>query len=114
MTPRSGFTRRQTLAGMSLACGWAGLLGLAPPAQARGPQVVAEGQGGLLDVVPDPRFASNRLVYWSCSESSASGMDFLTSERYPGWKGNLFIGALRGQALIRIELDGQRVLKLLP
>ena len=27
------------------------------------PGVVAEGQGGLLDVVVDPRFASNRLVY---------------------------------------------------
>jgi glucose/arabinose dehydrogenase len=26
-----------------------------------------------------------------------SGMAFLTSDRYPGWKGSLFIGALRGR-----------------
>jgi glucose/arabinose dehydrogenase len=38
-----------------------------------------------------------------------SGMAFLTSDRYPGWKGNLFIGALAGQALVRLELDGRKV-----
>lgn len=40
-----------------------------------------------------------------------SGMAFLTSERYPGWKGNLFVGALRGQLLVRLELDGNKVVK---
>ena len=39
-----------------------------------------------------------------------SGLAFLTSERYPGWKGNLFVGTLRGEALLRLELDGTRVL----
>jgi glucose/arabinose dehydrogenase len=38
-----------------------------------------------------------------------NGMAFLTSDRYPGWKGNLFIGALSGQALVRLELDGRKV-----
>lgn len=37
------------------------------------PPVVAGGQGGLLDVVIDPRFADNRLVYWSYSEPAADG-----------------------------------------
>jgi glucose/arabinose dehydrogenase len=36
-------------------------------------------------------------------------MAFLTSDRYPGWKGSLFIGALSGQALVRLELDGRKV-----
>ena len=40
-----------------------------------------------------------------------SGMAFLTSDRYPGWKGSLFVGALRGRALLRLELDGRKVLK---
>ena len=40
---------------------------------------------------------------------AVSGMAFLTSDRYPGWQNNLFIGALRGQALVRLELDGRRV-----
>jgi aldose sugar dehydrogenase len=40
-----------------------------------------------------------------------SGMAFLTSDRYPGWKGNLFIGALRAQLLVRLELNGNKVVK---
>ncbi len=48
------------------------------------------------------------LTYWVPS-IAPSGMAFLTSERYPGWKGNLFIGALRGEALVRLELDGRKV-----
>ncbi len=50
------------------------------------------------------------LTYWVPS-IAPSGMAFLTSERYPGWKGNLFIGALRGQMLVRLELDGNRVVR---
>jgi len=38
-----------------------------------------------------------------------SGMAFLTSERYPGWRGSLFVGALKAQALVRLTLDGERV-----
>ncbi len=36
------------------------------------PAVVAAGQGGLLDVVLDPDFASDPWVYWSYSEPGAS------------------------------------------
>ena len=50
------------------------------------------------------------LTYWVPS-IAPSGMAFLTSERYPGWKGNLFIGALRGAMLVRLELDGRTVVK---
>ena len=47
--------------------------------------------------------------YWVPS-IAISGMAFLTSNRYPRWQGHqLFIGALRGQALVRLQLDGQRV-----
>ncbi len=37
------------------------------------PEVLARGQGGLLDVALDPRFADNRLVYLSYSEPGAGG-----------------------------------------
>jgi glucose/arabinose dehydrogenase len=37
------------------------------------PMVFAEGQGGLLDVVPHPAFASNRLLYLSYSKPLAGG-----------------------------------------
>jgi aldose sugar dehydrogenase len=50
------------------------------------------------------------VTYWVPS-IAPSGMTFLTSERYAGWKGNLFVGALRGQALVRLELDGRKLVK---
>ncbi len=37
------------------------------------PPVHAEGQGGLLDVVLDPDFARNRLIYWSYAEPRSDG-----------------------------------------
>lgn len=37
------------------------------------PQVFAQGQGGLLDVVLSPDFASDRLIYWSYSEPREGG-----------------------------------------
>ncbi len=49
------------------------------------------------------------LAHWVPTSIAPSGMAFLTSDRYPGWKGNLFIGALRAEALIRITLDGDKV-----
>jgi glucose/arabinose dehydrogenase len=39
---------------------------------------------------------------------SPSGLAFYTGDRFPGWKGSLFTGALSDNALIRIELDGDR------
>jgi glucose/arabinose dehydrogenase len=36
-------------------------------------------------------------------------MAFLTSERYPGWQGSLFVGALRARLLVRLQLDGRKV-----
>jgi len=38
-----------------------------------------------------------------------SGMAFYDAERFPGWQHSLFIGALVDQSLIRLQLDGDRV-----
>jgi glucose/arabinose dehydrogenase len=38
------------------------------------PNVLAEGQGGLLDVVLDPQFAQNQVIYLSYSEPGANGL----------------------------------------
>ena len=50
------------------------------------------------------------LTHWIPS-IAPSGMAFLTSDRYPGWKGNLFVGALRGMQLQRLVLDGRKVVQ---
>jgi aldose sugar dehydrogenase len=39
----------------------------------------------------------------------ASGMTFYTGELFPGWRGSLFNGGLVARALVRLELDGERV-----
>jgi len=36
-------------------------------------------------------------------------MAFYDAERFPGWQHSLFIGALVDQSLIRLQLDGDRV-----
>jgi glucose/arabinose dehydrogenase len=51
------------------------------------------------------------LAWWVPTSIAPSGMAFVTGDRYPAWKGNLMLGALRGQALVRIELAGNVVVK---
>ena len=38
-------------------------------------------------------------------------MSFYTGNLFANWRGNLFIGALAGQILVRLELDGEKVSK---
>jgi glucose/arabinose dehydrogenase len=38
-----------------------------------------------------------------------SGLAFYQGDKFPRWRGDVLIGALRGQALIRVRLDGERV-----
>ncbi len=38
-----------------------------------------------------------------------SGMMFYTGKNFPKWKGNLFVGALVKQLLMRVTLDGEKV-----
>lgn len=38
-----------------------------------------------------------------------SGMLFYTGDRFPGWRGDMLVASLGGQRLIRLRLDGRRV-----
>ena len=38
-----------------------------------------------------------------------SGMAFVNSQEFPEWSGNLLVGSLRAQTLVRLELDGDTV-----
>jgi glucose/arabinose dehydrogenase len=40
-----------------------------------------------------------------------SGMAFVTGSQFPQWQGDLLVGALRGQMLVRLTLSGEKVLK---
>ena len=50
------------------------------------------------------------LYYWVPS-IAPSGMAFYSGERFPKWRGNLLVGALRDQMLVRLQLDGEKVVK---
>ena len=55
------------------------------------PEIAAAGQGGLLDVIVDPGFAANRLIYFSYVERADGGLR---------------------TAVARAELDGGRLLEV--
>lgn len=60
---------------------------------------------------PALRGMEEALTTWVPS-IAPSGMAFVTGtaeQRYPEWKGNLFVGALRGQALVRLTLEGNKI-----
>ncbi|HKX38169.1 MAG TPA: PQQ-dependent sugar dehydrogenase [Burkholderiales bacterium] len=48
------------------------------------------------------------LHYWVPS-IAPSGMAFYVGDKFPRWKGDLFVGALRDRMLVRLKLDGEKV-----
>ena len=62
------------------------------------------GRGKTMPGVVDP------IWVWTPS-IAPSGMAFYDSDRIPGWKGSLLVGALAAQMLVRLELDGRKVVK---
>jgi glucose/arabinose dehydrogenase len=54
------------------------------------------------DGMEQPRY------FWRPS-IAPSGLMFYTGDMFPEWKGNLFVTALSGQHITRLELDGDRV-----
>jgi glucose/arabinose dehydrogenase len=50
------------------------------------------------------------LKYWVPS-IAPSGMAFYTGDLFPSWRGNLFVGALAGEMLVRLEVEGDKVSK---
>lgn len=40
-----------------------------------------------------------------------SGMLFYTGDRFPGWTGDMIVASLGGQKLVRLRLDGQKVVE---
>ncbi|MEJ1438357.1 MAG: PQQ-dependent sugar dehydrogenase [Candidatus Sedimenticola sp. (ex Thyasira tokunagai)] len=50
------------------------------------------------------------IHYWVPS-IAPSGMTFYSGDKFPQWQGNLFVGSLKFQLLVRLELDGERIVK---
>ncbi|MDY0273800.1 MAG: PQQ-dependent sugar dehydrogenase, partial [Advenella sp.] len=48
------------------------------------------------------------VYYWKVSPA-ISGMAFYDSNTFPEWKNSLFIGALAGERLIRLNVNGNKI-----
>ena len=48
------------------------------------------------------------MLFWAPS-IALSGLTFYTGDRFPDWKHHLFVTGLAGEALRRLETDGDRV-----
>jgi glucose/arabinose dehydrogenase len=49
------------------------------------------------------------VSHWVPLSIAPSGMVFYTGDRFPEWQGNVFVGALAGQALWRLTMNGNEV-----
>ena len=61
----------------------------------------------ITDETARPGMAQPR-TYWTPS-IAPSGLAFYDGDRFPGWRGSLFVGALRAETVVRLDLDGDRV-----
>ncbi len=64
---------------------------------------IPEAQGGVVAGTVQPAW------YWQKSPA-VSGMAFYHLDRFPAWQHSLFIGALKQRTLIRLSLQGNRVI----
>lgn len=62
------------------------------------------GEGAVMEGMEQPVF------YWD-PVIAPSGMAIYTGDKYPGWKGSIFVGSLNPGALVRIVLENGQVVK---
>jgi glucose/arabinose dehydrogenase len=49
-------------------------------------------------------------AYFWAPDIAPSGMMFYTGDRFPNWKGSVFVGGLDARALVRLVLNGDHVI----
>jgi aldose sugar dehydrogenase len=62
--------------------------------------------------IPDPSTHpefTDAIYHWT-PVISPSGITFYTADLMPGWKGNLLIAGLSSEAIVRLTLDGEKVI----
>ncbi len=64
--------------------------------------------GAAIGVGSEKAGMEQPVLHWTPS-IAPSGMAFYQADRFPGWQGNLFVGSLKNRMLVRLELQGDRV-----
>jgi aldose sugar dehydrogenase len=65
--------------------------------------------GGVVGKGAHAKEGTEQPIYFWYPDIGPCGMMFYTGDMFPEWKGNLFIGALYGKFLVRLVLDGDRI-----
>jgi glucose/arabinose dehydrogenase len=92
--PKGGDELNRTLAGLNY--GW--------PRVSHG----VEYSGAKISDSPTAPGIEPPVHYWVPSIAT-SGLLFYTGDRFPGWRGNAFVGGLKSKQLSRLEMDGNKV-----
>ena len=50
-------------------------------------------------------------VYYWVPSIAPSGMAFYNADKFPQWQGDLFVGSLKFRLLVRLELDGEKIIR---
>jgi glucose/arabinose dehydrogenase len=58
---------------------------------------------------PDTRPDLGQSIYYWTPVIAPSGMAFYTGDAFPQWRGNVLIGALVAHGIVRLTLDGEKV-----
>ena len=66
--------------------------------------------GTTISTLTEKPGVENPIYYWIPS-IAPSGMAFVTSDRYPDWKGHLLVGSLKFQYLELVKLKGKAVIE---
>jgi glucose/arabinose dehydrogenase len=68
-----------------------------------------EYRGGAITGGIQAKEGMEQPVYYWDPVIAPSGMAFYTGDLFPGWTGSLFIGGLASQALVRLDVQGERI-----
>jgi glucose/arabinose dehydrogenase len=68
-----------------------------------------EYSGDLINGGKTAQSGLEQPVYFWTPSIAPSGLLFYTGDLFPAWKRSVFVGAMAGKRLIRLELDGNRV-----
>lgn len=68
-----------------------------------------ENGGGLINGGKTVQEGMEQPVYYWTPSIAPSGLTFYDGKAFPAWKGNIFLGAMSGMQLVRLELKGGHV-----
>jgi len=68
-----------------------------------------QNSGALIDGGKTAQKGMEQPVYYWNPSIAPSGMTFYTGKAFPAWRGSIFLGAMSGQQLVRLQMKNGRV-----